>query len=107
VIDGQVLGLFLTMAVATFLTRALPFVALRAVADHPMTRRVGLVLPPMIMVVLVSYGVLAMPLDSPTNQVACGVGVLTTVLAHVLLRHVLVSMVLGTGPYMVMVTMGI
>lgn len=102
----QVLMVLLTMAVATFLTRALPFVALAGLATHPLVQRFGRLLPPMVMVVLVIYGITGMPLDRPSAVLAMIIGVLVTVGIHGLFRQVLLSLLLGTGSYMACIALG-
>lgn len=103
---AQVLMVLVTMAAATFATRALPFVALATFATHPLVLRFGRLLPPMVMVVLVIYGIAGMPLDRPSSVLAVVIGVVVTVGVHGLFRQVLLSMLLGTGSYMGCIALG-
>ena len=103
--NTEVLMVLVTMAVATFMTRAFPFVALAGVADHPLIRRFGRLLPPMVMVVLVVYGISGMPLDQIRSELAVASGVVATVALHCLFRHVLLSIFVGTGVYMTLIAL--
>lgn len=104
--NTEVLMVLGTMAVATFITRAFPFVALAGVADHPLIQRFGRLLPPMVMVVLVVYGISGMPLDQMRSVLAVASGVGATVIVHCLFRHVLLSIIVGTGLYMTLIALG-
>lgn len=104
--NTQVLMVLGTMAIATFITRALPFVALAGAADHPLIRRFGRLLPPMVMVVLVIYGIHGMPLDQARSVLAVATGVVATVVAHCVFRQVLLSIFVGTGLYMTLIALG-
>lgn len=104
--NTQVLMVLGTMAIATFITRALPFVALAEAADHPLIRRFGRLLPPMVMVVLVIYGIHGMPLDQTRSVLAVATGVVATVVVHCVFRQVLLSIFVGTGLYMTLIALG-
>ncbi len=93
------------MTAATFLTRVLPFVLLYRVADHPLLAYLGRYLPPVLMVLLVLY--------TFKNEDFSGAQALPELLAlllvvvlHLLLRNALVSIIGGTGCYMLLVQGG-
>ncbi|MDP6190452.1 MAG: AzlD domain-containing protein [Gammaproteobacteria bacterium] len=97
--------IMLVMAVATFLTRALPFVVFYKTSEHPILNYLGRVLPPVIMVLLVVY--------SFKNKDIMSIGFLPELLAllmvallHFIWRQPLVSIIGGTGLYMVFVQTG-
>ena len=96
----------LVMAVATFLTRALPFVVFYKTSDHPVLNYLGRVLPSVLMVLLVVY--------SFKNEHIMSISFLPELLAllitlwlHFIWRQPLVSIIGGTGLYMVFVQTGI
>lgn len=53
--DSYIWGVILVGTLATFATRALPFVLLGRFAQHPLLRFLGRYLPPVLMVLLVVY----------------------------------------------------
>ena len=53
--DSYIWGVILVGTLATFATRALPFVLLGRFAKHPLLRFLGRYLPPVLMVLLVVY----------------------------------------------------
>jgi len=59
--DNQyVITLFVVMAMATFITRAAPFVLLGRVASHPFLAAISKLLPAMIMMVLVFFSLVTL-----------------------------------------------
>ncbi|MEK9670088.1 MAG: AzlD domain-containing protein [Gammaproteobacteria bacterium] len=95
------LGIFAAMGVATFITRAVPFVALAKIHRHPLLDRFGQLLPPMIMVVLVCFGLTSLDIES-VNRVGLTVLSLAIVIAlHYFFRNPLLSIVAGTGIYVI------
>lgn len=94
------------MTGATFLTRVLPFVLLYKVADHPLLTFLGRFLPPALMVLLVIY--------SFKNEEILSVGFVPELLGlaavlvlHLLMRNALLSILGGTGCYMLIVQSGV
>jgi len=99
-------GVIAVLAAATFATRALPFLLLSRVADHPLLEHLGRFLPPIVMVLLVVY--------SFKNDAALSIdfvpelGCLALVAAlHLLFRQALQSIIVGTATYKVLVQMGL
>lgn len=99
-------GVIAVLSVSTFLTRALPFLLLSRVANHPLLEYLGRFLPPIVMVLLVIY--------SFKNEAAISVdflpelGCLALVAAlHLAFKQSLISIVGGTAAYMALVQMGI
>lgn len=107
------LGIYIAAcALATLVTRAAPFVALARQADHPLILHLGRYLPPAIMLILVIY---ALRDFRPLVQAELNVGpnglpmllaaVVVTAL-HLWRRNALLSIMVGTGAYMLMVQLG-
>ena len=99
---SHLMAVMLVMAAATFLTRALPFWLFSKVADHPLLDFLGRYLPPMLMVLLLVY--------SFKNEDFMSLGFLPelaglaiTFFLHVTWRQPLVSILLGTAAYMILV----
>lgn len=88
------------MAVCTFLTRALPFLILGGLKDHPLLIYMGRYLPPAVMTILVLYVLRDVnPLDysyglPEAASVAMVVGL------HLWRGNALLSIAGGTGLYM-------
>ena len=99
--NSYLLSIFAVMGVATFITRALPFVALAKIYRHRLVDRFGQLLPPMIMVVLVCFGLTSLNIES-VNRVGLTVLSLVMVIAlHYFFRNPLLSIVAGTGAYVI------
>jgi branched-subunit amino acid transport protein AzlD len=89
-------------ALATFLTRALPFLLLAGHAEHEWLQFLGRFLPPVLMVLLLVYA-LKTPLVSGVGLVQSLLALALVVLLHLTLRNALVSILGGTAGYMLMV----
>jgi branched-subunit amino acid transport protein AzlD len=95
------LGIFAVMGVATFITRALPFVALSKVASHTTLDSLGKSLPPMIMVVLVYFGLVSLDIESIDRGGLSGLSLAVVIVLHAYLRNPLLSILTGTGVYVI------
>lgn len=99
-------------ALATFATRVLPFVALSRHADHPLILHLGRYLPPAVMMILVLYALRDFrPLaEGQINMAPAGLPMLiasvSVAVLHLWRRNALLSIVGGTGLYMLMVQLG-
>ncbi|QEA39997.1 branched-chain amino acid transporter [Pistricoccus aurantiacus] len=99
----------LVCALATLATRVLPFIALSRQADNPLILHLGRYLPPAVMLILVLYALQDFrPLsDGQLNVSPNGwpmiLASLSVVILHLWRRNALLSIVTGTGFYMVMV----
>ena len=99
--NSYLLSIFAVMGVATFITRAVPFVALAKIHRYPLLDRFGQLLPPMIMVVMVCFGLTSLDIES-VNRVGLTVLSLAIIIAlHYFFRNPLLSIVAGTGVYVV------
>ena len=97
----QLFGFFVVMGIATFITRALPFVALAQVRSHSILDRFGKSLPPMIMVVLVCFGLMSLEIDSVDRGGLSALALFIVITLHAFFRHPLLSILGGTGVYVV------
>jgi branched-subunit amino acid transport protein AzlD len=92
--------LFVVMAVATFFTRAAPFVLLGRFASHPLFATVSRLLPSMIMVVLVFFSLVTLDYSGHVERYGLAAGALcVTLLVHRLFGHALISIMTGTALY--------
>lgn len=89
-----------TMMLATFATRATPFLLLGRRADHPLLEFLGRYTPPAIMTILVIYSLGSVDLTSPPHGAPELIASLLTLAAHLLWRQALVSIFAGTAFYM-------
>lgn len=99
---AYLLSVIAVAALATFLTRALPFLLLYRWADHPMLQHLGRYLPPVLIVLLLLYalrGALVTGQHLLPSLLSLG---LVAVL-HLLLKNPLISILSGTGLYMVLI----
>jgi len=88
------------MAIATFVTRVLPFILLYRVSDHPMLLYLGRYLPPVMMVLLLFYCFRDIRFtaidDGPIEIISLAV----VVGLHLWRSNALLSIMAGTGVYM-------
>jgi len=100
-------GFIAVMALATCLTRALPFLLFRRGGDHPLMAYIGRYLPPAIMLLLVIYCMQAVDFTEPPygapELLASGM----VVAVHLLWRNSLISIGTGTALYMYLVQSGL
>ena len=97
--NAQLFGFFVVMGIATFITRALPFVALAQVKSHYILDLFGKSLPPMIMVVLVCFGLMSLEIESVARGGLSALAFLIVITLHAYFRHPLLSILAGTGVY--------
>lgn len=88
------------MTVATFLTRLIPFVALHRLRDHPLLLYLARFMPPAVMTLLVIYSLKDADFSIPPYGAKELVAVALTAAIHVLWSNALVSILCGTGLYM-------
>ena len=96
---GELILFFAVMGIATFLTRAAPFVLLKSHKDSRWLLHFGHVLPVMILVVLVGFSGVGL-IDEQANQHSLiAIAMVITALVHLLFRQAMVSILLGTAVY--------
>jgi branched-subunit amino acid transport protein AzlD len=99
--NSYLLGIFTVMGIATFITRALPFVALAKVKNHSVLDQFGRLLPPMIMVVLVCFGLVSLEIESIDRGGLSALSFVVVILLHAYFRNPLLSILVGTGVYVI------
>jgi len=90
----------LTMSLATLVTRAAPFLLFSKQGEHPLLIFIGRYLPPAIMLLLLIYCVKDVNWLVDRGGVNEIVALSVVVVAHLLFRNSLISILLGTGLYM-------
>ena len=90
----------IVMAIATFITRILPFILLYKVRDHPMLVYLGRYLPPVMMVLLLIYCFRDLRFSALSDGPAELLALALVVAAHLWRGNALLSIMAGTGLYM-------
>lgn len=88
------------MTVATFATRALPFLLLRDLAERPVVLYVGRYLPPAVMALLVIYCVKDVEFTATPYGAGHLLAIAVTAGVHLWRRNALLSIAGGTGLFM-------
>ena len=100
--DSYIWGVILVGTLATFATRALPFVLLGRFAQHPLLRFLGRYLPPVLMVLLVVYATA----DLSSSRVTLGVVLVSSLCVALLqwtLKNPLISIFAGSLVYALLI----
>lgn len=100
-------GFIAVMALATFLTRVLPFLLLRQGGEHPLLGYIGRYLPPAIMLLLVIYCMKSVDFALPPHGAPELLASSLVVAVHLLWRNSLISIGTGTLLYMYLVQSGV
>jgi len=95
------------MAVATFPTRALPFLLLRGREKHPLLVYLARVLPAAVMTILVLYAVRGIELGQAPHGLPELLALGVTAGLHVWRGNTLLSIGVGTGLYMAVLQSGV
>ena len=95
------------MAVATFPTRALPFLLLRGQENHPLLVYLARVLPAAVMTILVLYAVRGIELEQAPHGLPELLALGVTAGLHVWRGNTLLSIGVGTGLYMAVLQSGV
>lgn len=106
--DGQryLILAIAVMALATFATRALPFLLLRGDSRHPLVLYLGRYLPPAVMTALVIYSVKDVPFAQAPHGAPQLLAIAVTAVVHLWKRNALLSIGVGTGLFMWMTQSG-
>ena len=96
--DNQYYLVFFCDGVATFI-RLLPFVALTRSQSHPLLARVGRSLPPMIMVILVCFGLSSLQIESLDRLGLSFIALTAVTTLQLSIGNPLLSILVGTGMY--------
>ena len=97
------LAAVLIVALTTWLTRALPFLAFRSRSLPGAVRYLGEVLPPAIMVILVVYCLRNVHIDLPLHGIPEFSAALLVVLLQIWRKNMYLSIVAGTVCYMLLI----
>lgn len=103
---GELIAVVAVMAAATFATRALPFLALRRAADHPLVMHLGRRLPPAVMLLLVAYCLRDVDFAAAPYGAPQLIAVAITAALHALFRQPLLSIGAGTAAFMLLIRTG-
>lgn len=104
--SAYLLTFIVVAALATFLTRLLPFVLLYRWAEHPLLKHLGRYLPPVLMVLLLMYA-LKDALVTGEHLLPSLVALAVVAVLHLMWRNPLVSILSGTGLYMFLTQTGL
>jgi branched-subunit amino acid transport protein AzlD len=99
---SYLLAFIVTMALATFVTRALPFWIFRD-QQHPVVLFLGRYLPPAVMTLLVMYCLKEVQWTSGNHGLPELLSLAIVVIAHLLFKNALISIFSGTALYMMWV----
>ncbi|UZE96735.1 branched-chain amino acid transporter permease [Alkalimarinus alittae] len=94
------ISFILTMSLATFVTRAAPFILFHKQGEHPLLVFLGRYLPPAIMLLLLIYCVKDINWFVDKGGVNELIALSVVTAAHLMLRNPLISILCGTGLYM-------
>lgn len=100
--DSYIWGVILVGTLATFATRALPFVVLGRYAQHPLLRFLGRYLPPVLMVLLVVYATADLAQSLPSAAIVA-LATLTVALLQWRFKNPLISIFAGSLIYALMI----
>ena len=100
--SGNVMGVIAAMGAVTFALRATPFVASRWLNKHPLVQRLGEFLPLAIMTLLLLHSVVGAAKEDARGPWPELFAVATVALLQWRSRNALVSILVGTGCYVLM-----
>jgi branched-subunit amino acid transport protein AzlD len=101
--SSYLLGSLVAVLAVTLTLRALPFLFIGPLRDARLIRFFGVHLPSGVMVVLVVYTVRDVPLTTWPHGLPEAIGIAVTAGLHLWRRNAVVSILAGTGTYMVLV----
>jgi len=96
---AELILFFAVMGLATFITRATPFVLLKSHKDSQLLLHFGRVLPVMILMVLVGFSVIDLLDVQGSRQALLAIAMVITSLVHLIFRQAMVSILVGTAVY--------
>ena len=96
---AELILFFAVMGLATFITRAAPFVLLRSHKESRLLLHFGRVLPVMILIVLVGFSVIGLLDAQGSRQALLAIAMVITTLVHLMFRQAMVSILIGTAMY--------
>lgn len=102
---GHIAILVAVSAVVTWALRALPFAALAPMRHSPVVRYLSLYMPLGVMAMLALYTIRDVPESSGRQQLWMVIAVLVTAGLQVWRRHALLSIFVGTGIYVALMSL--
>ncbi|HJL66597.1 MAG: AzlD domain-containing protein [Arenicellales bacterium] len=99
---SDLLPVIAVMAIATFLTRLIPFIALHALGDNPLMAYLARVTPPAIMTILLLFSLHGLSYSGSRALYAL-VAITLTLVVHVWRGNAFLSIFSGTFLYMVLI----
>jgi len=100
--SGYAIGVIAAMGLVTFSLRALPFVAAQWLQKHPFVQRLGQFLPLAIMTLLMVHSVVGSASENPSGPWAELGAVALVVIVQWRTKNALLSILLGTGVYVLL-----
>jgi branched-subunit amino acid transport protein AzlD len=97
--NTYVAGVIVAMGLLTFALRALPFVAAHWLKNHPRVHRLGQFLPLAIMTLLLVHAAVGAAREHPSGPWPEALAIAVVVLAQWRRRNALLSILLGSGVY--------
>lgn len=101
--DGSILASLTVILVVTFALRALPFVIIEPLRSSAYVSFLGRYMPVGVMLVLVVYTLRDVSFTGPSHGIPEALALLVTVVVHLWWRNALLSIVAGTGLYVLLV----
>ncbi|TRW43264.1 branched-chain amino acid transporter permease [Georgenia yuyongxinii] len=98
---GQIVLTLMVIFAVTYALRLAPFLALRRVRDSALVTFLGRTMPLGVMAILVVYTLSAVDLSTAPHGLPEAIGVLVTAGLHLWRGNAMLSIVGGTGSYMV------
>ena len=95
-------GVIAIMAIATFLTRALPFFAAEKMKDNVLIKHLGKFLPASVMFLLIVHCIKEAPIQSIPYGIPEFISITYISIVHTYTRNTLISLLSGTLIYMVL-----
>lgn len=100
--SGYAIGVIAAMALVTFALRALPFVAAQWLQKHRIVQHLGQFLPLAIMTLLLLHSMVGSAAAHPSGPWPELLAVTLVVLLQWRTRHALLSILVGTGVYVLL-----
>jgi len=99
---GYILAAIAIMAIVTFALRAVPFAIVMPLRSSALVGYLGVYLPARIMLILVAYSLKNVSVTAPSHGIPELIAVAATAAVHLWRKNAVLSIVLGTGLYVVL-----
>jgi branched-subunit amino acid transport protein AzlD len=101
--DSYLISGIIVAVIATYATRAIPFIFFAKKKPSPLIRYIEWNMPLMIMVILVFYALRDVRWSQYPYGIAEIIGVLIAIVVHVKLNNALLSIIISTATYMFLI----